>query len=525
MVIWLLACVGGDEPIAHLPPERLLKRASYDTRQTLPTLDEWEALEEDPEVLDELIDGYIDDDRIGQAVTDFWAELYRTRIPAYGIDPEAFGIDDYIGFMRALGDEAPQVVGQIARMDYPWTELVTGDWTMVDEVLAQAWPTDYPEGGTGWQEVQYTDNRPEVGVLQTSSLWMTYPSTLANANRKRANATTRLFVCQDLLGRQIDFDRNANILSEDDVTSAIKSDPACANCHVVLDPLASFFYGFWVYNPENPQDVSTYHPERENVWRNMTGAAPSWYGEEGYALGDLGQLIAGDARFAPCAVEQAMGALLRRDVELSDATDMQIHEHAFVDGDLTMRALFRSIIESDAYRADATDDPLHTPLKMATPHQLARVVEDLTGFDWTADGGRLMHQEAAGFVTLAGGTDGFNVTQPALTPSTTVLLVQQRLAEAGAFYVAEHDSLGEEEPLLFDLIDFTETPDTAPDPMVEQLQALHLRLFGKRVEADDVEITETLALWQDLHAYSGDTARAWGGVLSALLRDPDILLY
>ena len=61
--------------------------------------------------------------------------------------------------------------------------------------------------------------------------------------------------------------------------------------------------------------------------------------------------------------------------------------------------------------------------------------------------------------------------------------------------------------------------------MVAQLQVLHRRIFGTWVEPDGDEVTANLALWSDLHAATGDVAQAWVGVLSALLRDPDFLLY
>ena len=61
--------------------------------------------------------------------------------------------------------------------------------------------------------------------------------------------------------------------------------------------------------------------------------------------------------------------------------------------------------------------------------------------------------------------------------------------------------------------------------MAAQIQDLHLRIFGKRVEADGEEVAANLALWEELYAISSDQQAAWSGLLSALLRDPDFLLY
>lgn len=78
---------------------------------------------------------------------------------------------------------------------------------------------------------------------------------------------------------------------------------------------------------------------------------------------------------------------------------------------------------------------------------------------------------------------------------------------------------------LFGAIDFTETPDTNAAPMVAQVQSLHRRIFGRTPAAGSPEVTEALALWSDLYAIEHTAVDAWAGVLSVLLRDPDLIFY
>ena len=61
--------------------------------------------------------------------------------------------------------------------------------------------------------------------------------------------------------------------------------------------------------------------------------------------------------------------------------------------------------------------------------------------------------------------------------------------------------------------------------MVAQLQRLFLLVLSQRLAADDPTIDSALALWQGLHASEGTPSAAWQGVLTALLRDPEYLLY
>jgi len=356
-------------------------------------------------------------------------------------------------------------------------------------------------------------------------MWWRYTSTPSNANRKRANAVSRIFLCNDFLQRNIDFDRNINLLDQASVDDALKTNPACISCHVSLDPLAGYFYGFWHYTTGSVIDVTYYHPEREMQWKNYSGVAPGYFGTPSYTLKDLGNQIASDNRTVECAVETVWSGLLRRPVEVNDMSELALHREAFLEGDLTMRSLVRSIVNSPVYRSGLTDDPGAVPLKMVTPDLLASQIEDLTGFRWTFNGFDVLRSDTNGYLTLAGGADGYFVTEHATHPNATLLLVQERLAEAAASYVVTQDQMNPGNPTLFHEIDFTETPETDQAAMTRQLQALHFRLFGTRIASDGEEVVANLELWSDLYEIERSTTGAWTGLLSALLRDPALLFY
>jgi hypothetical protein len=517
-----------------MSPVARLVRSSLDLRGVRPSEDEIATIETDPGAVDALVADYLQDPRFGERVGDLWSELYLTRTDAYSVAASQYGLPDEQPFIEAVGDEPLRVLGYIADHDLPYTELVTGDWTMANEVLAQIWPIDYPDGATGWQKSYYNDGRPAAGVLAGNALWWRYTSTESNANRKRANTISRLFLCNDYLVRPLEFDRSVNLLDENAVADALVTNPSCINCHSSLDPLASYLFGFWWLDYYDAYELRGYHPERERLWKDYTFVAPSYYGQAGDSLADLGQQIAGDNRFVTCAVQQAWELLLRRKADINDTDALVTHRDAFLAGGATLRALFASILSDPRYLA-VDDGDGNVPAKLVTPLLLASEVEDLTGFRFTtADGydvlkidaaglenkGDILVAEAVGFRTLAGGADGYNVTATATSPNTTLVLVQERLAEAAASYTVTN-----EPTRLFPNLDFTETPETDPAAMAAALQYLHLRLFGTRVAADGDEVTAGLALWSELYAIDADPRAAWAGVLSVLLRDPAMLVY
>jgi len=516
----------GAAPPEAMDPARLLIRLSLDLRGVRPSLEALEAALGDPSVVDALAESYLADARFGERVMDHFSTIYLTGLDAYDVSAADYGLDDEPGFARAVGEEPLRLLAHVATEDLPWTDIVTADWTMANQTLAQAWGlrfVDEPAEGDAWRPARYGDARPAAGVLSTNSMWWRYMSNGSNANRGRANAVSRILLCNDYLSRPIEFDRNVNLLDEDAVADALRNNAGCAACHSTLDPLASYLWGFYYYIYYSALDISSYHPERELLWQDYTGVAPAYYGQPGYDLRDLGQQIAADARFPQCATEQVFSALLARDAALEDTQALSDHREALLDGGLTLRSLYRSVIASDEYRAGVDGAPASP--KMTGPALLASQLEDLTGFRWTYADYEMMETDTYGLRTLAGGVDGVFVTAPAEEPMATLALSVERLAQAAAWHAVEHDRGAPDEALLFTRVRFTETTDTDPDLIAAQISDLHLRLFGAEVATDGPEVEANLDLWEALYALDGSPDDAWAGLLSVLLRDPDFLFY
>lgn len=256
--------------------------------------------------------------RLEGRVRDWFAEPYRTRLDSFPATTAQFGLDPSVepAFQRSIGDEPLRLLGRVAVSDRPWTEVVTADWSMADEVLAGVYPVAYPEGASGWQEVKWTDHRPSAGVLTTNGLWWRYGSTEENYNRGRANAVSRILLCQDFLVRPVTFPRSSVVVDAAALLDQTRTNEACVSCHVSVDPLGSYLFGF------SYGDVAfvspDYDPSSELSWQSGTGLAPSYFGEPGDDLTDLGRQIAADPRFPACTTEQVFEALVGRRHEDSD---------------------------------------------------------------------------------------------------------------------------------------------------------------------------------------------------------------
>src|SRR6185436_16640378 len=130
--------------------------------------------------------------------------------------------------------------------------------------------------------------------------------------------------------------------------------PACASCHQTLDPLASFFWGF----APNPviRNVGTYpfvtfDPAIVDRWRTTSRRPPTYFGQAGADLAELGGLIAADPRFSMCAARRFyafMAQVALDDVPLALAARLQ---DAFVESGYSAKALAGAVVLSDEFRA------------------------------------------------------------------------------------------------------------------------------------------------------------------------------
>lgn len=523
MVILLLACSGpADTPAADVAtPDALavLARTSLDLRGVRPSAEEMDAVAADPAALDRLREEFLADPRLGEQVVALYGEIWNTVRDEPDHPASTFGLTDEPAFARAVGEEPLRILAEVAVEDLPWTTVVTADWTRVDANLAVAWPVEVTgePGADGWRRARYTDGRPAAGALVTNGLWWRYESSENNASRGRANQVSRIFLCRDYLEQPVEFDRSLDLSDEDVVRDALRTNPGCASCHATLDPLASLLGGVYFSRKSGVDEMLSYHPEREAIWRTQTGVAPAYYGQFAETIGDLGQRLAADPGFVDCAVEQAAELLLRRELTLDDTARRTAWREAFLAGDLRLRALWAAVLASPEYAGTPADaEPADGQLarKLVTPALYASMLEDLTGFRFVVDGADMLRTSTDGLATLAGAGDGEFAIGVAQDWSATLVLVQERLAELAA----DHAVRVEPDRLL------PVAPDAALDDAAlrDALAAVHRRVLSR---APDAEALDALADHHAAVAASAGPEAAWVSVVTVLLRDPELLHY
>jgi hypothetical protein len=528
--LFTLALLGGcatddsiDASLILLPPREQLIRLSVDLRGVHPTPAELAAIETSPDLYEDFVDRYLEDPRFVTRVREVVDErLLLTTGDTYGF--EGVSAQDIAG-------EALALVGRIVEQDLSWSELVTADYTMGNPALATAFGLDYPLGGMGWQPAKYDDGRQHAGLLSMSSIWLRYPSAGGNANRHRANAVSKMFLCDDYLSRPVVLNRSAVDQLTIDPEDAVSTNEACQSCHSTLDPLAAHFFGYFGDDDDTMDAAVFYQPEVEEAWREYSGRSPAYYGVPTVNMAELGQAIASDGRFIDCGTQTFFEGFTQRTLVDADWTEFQAYRQAFVDGDLQVRPLVRVIVTSDTYKAlSTTDEDLRERLatvRTASPTQLASIIEDITGYRWTFGGIDGLTEHDLGLPGLTGGVDGKFLTERSYEPGVGALFVQERLAWSAGWNVATHDlDPGRtDDAVLLGFVTIDDRPDSAADAFSGQIRSLYEAATGLPMESDDARIDSLVTLWRQVYSVDADPVVAWAAILTAVLRDPRVLTY
>lgn len=550
-----------DEPGAqtrYLSPTEHLARASMALRGVRPTLEELEAVEADPEWLPAIVDHYLDSPQFGATIRDLHNEALLVQV-----DPVAFPAgypavgelagEDVQAINVSLAEAPLRLIEHVVTNDLPYGEIVTADYTLADRYVATVWGLPYDADGERWQVTRYQDERPVAGILSDGFLWLRHSSTQSNKSRGRANRLTTALLCYDYLDRQIELDASIDLADDDAVANAIENNESCASCHQTLDPLASYFGDYfpvvvpqWITDypfgeiqypgMEGYNRVSFYDPRNALYFGEL--AAPGFFGQPSPDMSYLGEQIAHDPRFSLCAAQRFSAYLMQRPMDDLSRPMVERFRDVLVDEGMSARELARAIVLSDEFRAAGSDDAQRAEkingLMKVRPRQLARMVEDLTGYRWRTrldfDFGSgnigeidLMTDGFLGFSVLAGGIDSQYVTRPSHTFNATSMLVLQGLVARAAPFVVERD-FAEPDPNRRRLLRLVEAGTTDEASVRAQLEELWFRLYAVRPAPE--EIDDAHALFTEVLAQpDADAQRAWTVTVYAMLRDSRIAYF
>lgn len=533
----------------YLTPTQHLTRASLALRGLRPSVEDLQAVNADPSVLGDIVDGYLATPEFGATIREMHDEALLLRVednlftfPATATftGHTAYEVND------SWTGEALRLIEDIVMTDQPYTKVVTADYTMSNATNAQIWGYTHTGPANQWTRTPFPDARGAAGVLGVEAIYHRHRSAGFNYNRGRANLISGAFLCHDYAHADIMVDTSVDLSDPEVVANAVVANPSCAGCHQTLDPLASYLFPFrntiqlnQVQRGDIDYPLGGYIPAREGSWRQFNKRAPMFFGTTADKLPGLGQAIAADPRFAKCTATRFASYLTEVPTADLDGRWIAQLQATLEDNDFNAKKLVKAIVMSDAFRLSSDTDAALAEtvvgMQKLRPAQLSRMIKDATGFVWTTpntakmrnlDYGQpdLLDSDLLGFRVLAGGIDDYYVTTPVHTTTTTSSLVAKSLASSAADFVVEHDAgAAAADRTLFTKAAVGSTDEAA---IRAQLAYLHARLYGEIVDATSPEVEETFALFTAAKAAANNNQRrAWKLVLVGMLTDVRALTY
>ena len=440
-----LECDDGDAdgtPVLLDDADYLLRLAMA-LKGTRPSASEYQRAAENPDEIENMIEEYLETPQFGETVREIFNEalLVKTQkgifIPVHGaletLANERGEPFTSVELTDRVTRTALRTIEYIVMTDRPFTEVLTADYLVADEVVQTIWGDGSESPGRNnvtltpgmafqseenvyadsdaepFRLYTYTDERGPAGVLSSNIFMFRYPSAGGNYHRGRANAATRAMICFDFLSQPVSLEDASEINLADPVeVSAAVSDPeqSCWACHAHLDPIASYYggfrnlinnpglgsegYPFWTYNR-----FAAYP-----LLLPITGRQPAYFSEEpelnamavdhnndgAVDIGDLGSQMAADPRFADCAAKRVYSFLLQ--VELSDVPADMVDQlsDTLESNSFNFKTMVKQMVLSDDFRTshmatEAGSEENRTLLKIR-PSQMARMAEALIDFQW-----------------------------------------------------------------------------------------------------------------------------------------------
>jgi hypothetical protein len=448
---------------------------------------------------------------------------------------EGLGEDEGTGRSRtnrAMAREPLELVSWIIRNDRPFSEILTADYTVVNDYTALSWgipgsgaPNLDDPSAQEFRQVQIPGWQ-HAGVLSTPVFVNRFPTTLTNRNRHRSRVFFDRFLATDILA----FAERPSDPTISGYHNATLNDPQCTVCHATMDPVAGLFQNFdengHLNAPENGwyPDLAPPGFDREMLPQQERSNPLQWLAQRTvqdprFALAMthiVYEGLTGSEPLRPVIDPQATAARAAYDAQRGQFDRIAVR---FASSEFDFRGLVTDVVLSDLFRAVAPGTASEGMAAAAgamhflTPEELDRKIEAVMGIPWRGRYDRNSYLPSE-YRLLFGGIDSNGTTQRLRAPNGIMINIADRMANEMACRAVSYDFvLQPESRRLFPYVEPSFVPTSeegfalpeAVDLIRQNVQHLHRHILGEELTLNDPEIDVTyalfLALWQD-----GETA-------------------
>jgi mono/diheme cytochrome c family protein len=304
------------------------------------------------------VDRLLADERADRFVSSFVGQWLQTRdVEGVNIDSRRFlGVKD-LGeaqkifsqrLRRAMREETETLFAYLVKENRPATELLTADYTFLNETLAKYYKIPGVEGQEMRKVPLPADSPRRAGVL-------THGSTLVvTSNPTRTSPVKRgLFILENILGTPAppappnvpeleDTKKRGSNLTMREMMVVHREAPLCAGCHARMDPLGLAL--------ENFTPIASFRADERGKPIDTAGKLIT--GEKFQNITELAQVLATQRQsdFYHCLSEKLLTYAVGRGLEYYDTVTIEKIVDALKKDGGAMRTLIYSVIESAPFQ-------------------------------------------------------------------------------------------------------------------------------------------------------------------------------
>jgi hypothetical protein len=540
--------------LVELDEEQTLRKATFLLASRYPTPEEYDAVRgEGIDSLDAVLDEVLNEEAFYVRIKEIYNDmlhtdaLLETDVAIDALDEGRFPMkrwyedlpEDQQDPNRDLANDAVakeplHIIEHVLREGRPFTEILTGDWTIVNPYSARSYGIELgifedQNDPDEWVEYSFEDI-PQAGVLSTPAFLSRYPSTTTNRNRHRSRIVYDFFFATDVMrlaARPIDVGSIADF-------NPTLYNPQCTVCHENIDPLAGAF--------QNWNDEGHYDPPEEGWFPDMSppGFADTQipFEEKERALQWLTEQLVLDDKFAIAVVQTLYTGLTGHDPLLEpldadhpdyvhqiaafEAQDYSFKQIAreFADSGYELRVAIKGLVKTPWFRAVSLDvepgngrakklAPMGTA-RLLSPEALDRRIQASIGFAWERNGTNVLMGPYRFFY---GGIDSIQTTTRLTDLNGVMANIAERMANEVSCQATAFDfTRPVEERMLFPMVETTDLPGAGDDAILENIQYLHRHLLGEALDRDDPELHRTFEMFKAVQEH---------GSVDLLSEDPE----
>ena len=129
----------GEGEFVAMSSEAALNRVTLALTGMRPSAEELAELSADSDVLNAIAQRYVERPEFGETIKDMYAEILLMRSPRLTL-PSIGDLNgqDAISVRNALAEEPLDLIREVVMSNRPLTEIVTADWSVVDDVSSNA---------------------------------------------------------------------------------------------------------------------------------------------------------------------------------------------------------------------------------------------------------------------------------------------------------------------------------------------------------------------------------------------------